>query len=1169
MNALNLTRPPNSTPAGVSGWTARLRIRLGLLMGLIFVLTLCAVSRPVTAQVRSDGQSHKLPTLDILERAHAQFAQGEYDRARQNYLKVLPAFPNNFDILSNLGYCYFVTGPRGYAEAARYYAQAYEINPRSAAVAHRLSECYMGLKKYQEAAAVEMKLARLPDAPAGAWERAAAAFAAAGDRANARKAYIAYLQRKPGDLLARCQLARLQGMDKNYADAAAQYGIVLSSNPNFISALVGMARVDSWQGRLDESIDLYNRVLQFEPENGEALSGTAFVFLWQKRYRQARELFARLYRRYPQDPEIARGLEQAQRGIESESFEAPQKHGNVADLMNYYRGRLSKNPNDVESLKALASFSADNQHCSQSIDFGRKAMEASNGAPSVRLALARSLRLCGKYPEAVSYYRQYLELQPGSEGVLYELADTLRRARRFPESIQVFRQVVQSDPANTDAQVGLGQSLAATGQYGEALGHFNQVLEMNPGYYDALQGKAYVLFWKDDYAGAKAIFEELERENPGDTQNSEALQEIARAENAAHWKALRPAADAPPRSWIDFYRKRLESCPKDREALKGLAYQESQLNQRQAAIHDYRHVLEIYPDDRDSKLELARLLSLDRQYASAISLYRQALQQDPEDASVQARLARVYVWSGQQREALEVYTHLLSEDPSNTGYLLAAAQIEMQLKNYDDARVKLSSLLAIDPANRSARLEMARLKTYQGKYGEALQDYDLLLKQNPQDAAALLGRARISFYQGNLPEAQIAATQAVEKQMNDFSSVFLLASIEHAQHHRRKTLCLLKQAEKLSPGDAQVASLRNRVLAETRVTLTTTAAYTREIGPPSQSSGRTGLPNEDLRMYTYGTLIAMDLFPATTSYLSFTSAPSDSPPGPLRDRNGNQIPTGITGATAPHSFLYRQSTRLGGWLTLRGGAGFTRFGPGELVPLPGQSRLAIGATQRPVGLAGVSFGLSTKLSLDLDATKSDMTYTPVSTRLGVIEDRLQGRINFFFNPRTELHLAYWYGRYTSENYSHTVVVNGVSQSTVLADQDQGRGGSIIFNRQVLHSSGFSLDLGYEGLIFGFAGQGQNVFLGFFNPSFYQRHEVVPRFYGPLWGPLGYDLSGGVGIQQTGRGAAIKNAWRVNPNLSVRVNRHLSLIFGYTHYNTAQILGPLRGNQVRFDTKWQY
>ncbi|HEV2246386.1 MAG TPA: hypothetical protein VGW37_07005 [Terriglobia bacterium] len=546
-----------------------------------------------------------------------------------------------------------------------------------------------------------------------------------------------------------------------------------------------------------------------------------------------------------------------------------------------------------------------------------------------------------------------------------------------------------------------------------------------------------------------------------------AAQSNSQVQQVAQRSALRPPADASPLLWIEFYRQRLQINPKDRDALKGLAYQESRLNQRQAAIQDYRHVLEFYPEDRDSRLELARLLTFDHQY------------------------------------------------------------------------------------------------------GAALTQYDLLLKRNPQDPAALLGRARIAFYRGKLPEAHTGAAQAVEEQPNDFSAVFLLASIEHAQHHRRITLRLLNQAERLSPGDAEVASLRSRVLAETRVTLTTTAAYAREIGPPSQSGGRTGLPNEDLRMYTYGTTIAMNLFPATISHVSFTSVPSDSPPGPLRDSNGNQIPTGITGAAAPYNFLYWQSTRFGRWLTVRGGAGFTRFGPGEPVSIPGQSDLVKGAAERPVGLAGVSFGLTKNLSLDLDATKSAITYTPLATRLGVIEDRLQARVNFFFRSRTELHLAYWYGRYTSEDYSHTVNLSGVPQGVVLADRDQGRGGSVVFTGHPLKSSGLSLDLGYEGLIEGFAGQGQNVFMGFFDPSFYQRHELVPRIYGSLFGPLGYDLSGGIGVQQTGREGAVTNAWQVSPSLSVRVSRHLSLTFGYTHYNTAQVLGPLRGNEVRFGTRWQY
>ena len=1157
---LPLTPARRGQPGGLDCWQG---------LAMLAVLAFCTSGLPATGQTRGSGQSQQLPALEVLQRAHTQFSQGDYENARRNYLKILPSFPGNFDILRDVAYCYFVTGPRGYAEAAKYYSQAYEINPRSTEVANRLFQCYMGLKKYREAAAVEVKVARLPGSPVIVWKRAAEAYAAARNHSDARRAYLAYLQRKPGDLLARCQLARMEGLDKNYSDAASQYRVVLSSNPTFIPALVGLARIYSWQGRLDSSLELYNRVLRFEPENSEALSGRAFVLLWQKHYRQAYEIFARLHRRYPRDTEVRRGLEEAQRAIESRTFASARNNGKVSELMNHYQEQTARTPKNAEAPEALTSVAADARDCSRTIEFGWKALESSHGSAAVLLALARSLRVCGEYPEAISYYQRYMQSQPGSQGALFELGDTLRRARRFPEAIQIFQRLVKSDSGNTDAQVGLGRSLAATGKYDEALAQFDQILEKHPGYYEALQGKAHVLIWKGEFGAAKEIFEGLEQKNPNDTQNSEALKDIARAEEAAHWSALRPLAGASAQSWIDFYRKRLESNPMDREALKGLAYQESQLNRQQAAIQDYRRVLELYPADRESKLELARLLGLTHQYGAAIRLYRQALEQDPQNTSVLAGLARVYVWAGQPREALDVYEHFLGQDPSNTSYLLAAAQMDAQLKDFDGALKRLFSLLSIDPGDRNARLELARLNTYQRQYGEALQEYEYLLKRNPQDPAALLGKARISFYQGKLSTAHSAASKAVEKKPDDVSSLFLLASIEHAQHHRRKTLSLLKQAEKVSPGDAQVASLRSRVLSESRVTLTTTVAYTREIGPPSQANGRTGLPNEDLRMFTYGTTIGMSLFPETNSYFSFTSAPSDSPPGPLRDSFGNQIPTGITGAAAPYSFLYRQSTRIGHWLTIRGGAGFTHFGPGQLVPVPGQNSLITGAAERPVGLAGVSIGLFRGITLDLDATKSAITYTPVSTRLGVIRDRLKGRLNFFLNPRTSLHLAYWYGRYTSEDYSHTVVLNGVSQSVLMADSDHGVGGTIDFSGRVWHSPGLSLDLGYEGALYAFAGQGQDVFMGFFNPRFYQRHQFVPRIYGSLWGPMGYDLSGGIGIQQTGHGAAVTSAWMVSPNISVRVSRHLSLILGYTHYNTAQILGPVRGNEVRFRTKWQY
>lgn len=1126
-------------------------------------------SAPRFQAVASQSQ-RKLSALELLERAHVRFAQGDYEGARTYYLQALPSFSSNFDVLKDLGYCYYVKGPSGYVEAAKYYERAYALNPRSGQVAEKLSQCYVALNMYQEAAAIEMRLAETPGSPPEVWKRAAEAYVEAGDDARATQAYIAYLQRKPGDVAARCALGRFYSLHKDYGNAAEQYRLVLFANPNYAAALVGLARILSWQGQLAPSLDLYDRALRFEPNNGEALSGKAFVLLWQKRDREALDLFETLDRRYPHDADIRRGLQEARTRIGARTFARAERNGAVSNLMANNRGRVAKNPHAQEAFRALTSSGAGTHPCNASIAYSRKALDLLKDNDDAKIALARSLRLCKDYTEAVVYYDKYLQSHPRAEGALYELGDTLRRARRFADALKAFQKLVQLDPHNLDGQVGLAQVLAATGEYDEALSRFDRVLAQKPDDYDAQQGKAYVLFWNNDFGPARALFRALAKRNPNDPQNPKELKDIAQAEAQAKWKAMRPSADAAPQRWIDFYRKRLSADPKDPEALKGLAYAKGENHERSAAIRDYRRALEIHPHDRDAKLDLAHLLGLDEQYPASLQLYREVLSEDPDDPQVLGSLARVYVWAHHPRQALGTYQRLLSQDAENPAYLLEAARLQFELKQYAQAHASLESLLSVDPENRDARLELARVDIARGQLENASKDYDLLLRDNPLDPDALLGKARTAFYQGKLQEAQATAAEALRERPKNFSSVYLLASIEHARHRRRKTLDLLSRADQLSPGNPEVALLRKRVLSEFAVTLTTTAAYAREIGPPSESGGRAGLANEDLRMYTYGTTIGLSLFPRTASYISYTALPTESPLSPERDSSGDQVPTGISGTVAPSEFLYRQSTRLGRGVTLRGGVGFVRFGPGGRVSVPGQGgTLTIRAADHNViGQAALGLAPTKKLSLDFDAGRSAITSTSTSTRFGVVEDRLKGRINYFFNARTQFHAAYWNGRFSSKPYVHVLATNGPPQNVTQADHEDSNRVSVTFKRTIFQSNVFSFDAGYEGVAYGFGTQG-NVYLGFFNPRFYQRHEFVPRIYGRLGGPFGYELSSGIGIQQLNHGGPVTRAWQATPDLSLRVNRHLTLIAGYTHYNTAQALGPLRGNAVWFTTRWRY
>ena len=88
-------------------------------------------------------------------------------------------------------------------------------------------------------------------------------------------------------------------------------------------------------------------------------------------------------------------------------------------------------------------------------------------------------------------------------------------------------------------------------------------------------------------------------------------------------------------------------------------------------------------------------------------------------------------------------------------------------------------------------------------------------------------------------------------------------------------------------------------------------------------------------------------------------------------------------------------------MTLRGGVGIQRFGPGVPVDLPNSAGPQPGATATPVGFIGGTFAPSSHLSFDFTRTRAGITYTPLAVSLGVVSSRTEGGVNITFDPRTD------------------------------------------------------------------------------------------------------------------------------------------------------------------------
>jgi len=572
-----------------------------------------------------------------------------------------------------------------------------------------------------------------------------------------------------------------------------------------------------------------------------------------------------------------------------------------------------------------------------------------------------------------------------------------------------------------------------------------------------------------------------------------------------------------------------------------------------AAIQAYKRALKLDPDDTDLKLGLARALSLGGHNEESKALYQQLLSKTPDDADALEGLGNAFLRSDHPFEARAIFERLVARHPANPELQIDLARVEVRQGHYKQAREILSAVLTFHPRHREARLQLAYVNLYQGRYAAALAGFTELLKADPTDFEALLGNARVYYFRGDIAYSYALVSKLVSDRPNDFDAVFLLANVERVRHHPQQALELLARADQLSPANTESVQLERTLRQEQAVTFHAGASYAREISAGNGSADLIGFSGQDLRRFVYESGFDFSTLPRTRSSVSFDAMPATSPGA-------------IGGVVVPSQFTYRQTTSIFPNLILRGGAGLIRFGPGGLEDIPGQPQPVSAATFRPLGFVSASYALKKNLNLDLTLARDPVPYTPLSVRMGVMESRLEAGLRYSFSSHTDLQLDLYTARYSSIRFQQLGLLNG-NPSLVEGGtrREPARGGSVTLVRNILRFERASLDMGYAGRAYGFTGSQQKDYMGFFNPAFYQVHQLTARAYGALHGPLGYDFSGGLGVQQVDTHQPLTQALNLTPALSYRVSHRLSLKLGYTHYNYAQSLGVIRGNGVTLST----
>jgi tetratricopeptide (TPR) repeat protein len=955
----------------------------------------------------------------------------------------------------------------------------------------------------------------------------AQALAQAGRLDEAEAAYENYLRLRPGDSGARLELGRLYGCGKQYIKALAEYDRVLATQPDYAPALTGKARIISWQGKYLEGLSLYNRVLEFEPDNGDAATGRAFTLLWMGRAEEARQEFGDLDQRFPGDLDVEQGLKQAEAAIAEIQRPTPSPEQFLAAA-------------DCLQIDALVQAGLPEHGRDQSWNLGA----------------ARALATCKEYAKAVLLFRENFAAAPADPKALADFGDALLKVGGTAEAIPVLRMAVYTDPASPAARIGLARALAWVQQYGEALAVYDDALHLAPGNYDALQGQAFVLLWTGRRGEAQAIFHDLQARQPTDSANESALKEIARQDDAAYWGSQKPLPGAPPAAFGNYYKKFVDAHPQDTAARNCLASWQMKTLDWPGAEREYRQVLALSPGNHEARIGVARALAMQNRYEESEHVLNSLLQENSDDAEAMESLAQDHAWQSHFIDAEGLFRKLTIQHPLSLQYRLELASVQIRHKEFRAATANLWRVLKRAPRNREARNQLALAALGQGHYLEANQWFDAVLRTDPLNYAARLGKARVAYFRGSFELAHRQAERLRDERPDDFDTLFLLANIANAQRERHNALRLLQHAGAVMPGDPDVQEMEKQVEDQSHQTFSTTVSYAREIGSPTPQGQLVGTGDEDLRLFGYGSTWRFSFLPRTDSSLSVNYLPVSTE-------------TGLSGEGSPSQFLYCQSTRLNRW-TLRAGVGMVRFGPGDSTIIPSQTSPITSATNRVLALAGASYAKSARTTLSFDYTQSAIPYTPTSVRMGVREKRATARIDYRFGPRDTAYAAAWFAQYTSEAYLHLTYKHGLLLTkSFVADRDDARGGEWAFIHLVHKSRALSAEGGYRGLGYGFSSHHRGIYMGYFNPGFYQQHQMTARLYGQPRRRWSYDLQAGWGIQQVEEGQAFTRALLVKPQITYALSPRLRVGLSFTHYNSAQSLGLVRGNAMDLTTDWSF
>ncbi|PSB19800.1 hypothetical protein C7B76_06995, partial [filamentous cyanobacterium CCP2] len=598
---------------------------------------------------------------------------------------------------------------------------------------------------------------------------------------------------------------------------------LLESDASNLEARSQRALLYGYQGQFAEAIADYEVVLAAEPTPDRIL-GAAEVYTYSGNYPQGLALFEAYLRTNPTIPTnqvSAYGL-------------ALQETGRADRAIQVLSSRLATLPRLDETAIQIRTTLATAYQRNNQLDAALTTLEPLRGA-SATLPLARALSAIGRaeddlniYAEAVTLYRQILEQTPNpSPGLRTEIADVLSEfPMTQPQALMMYQALISEQPENQSLQI---KQLVVANQIGqisrtelyEQLQAVLQTLptaksekrllaqalirvdppapDLLPTYQTLLQSDvdvpflqfrlAQIYLQQGNFTNARQALRAYSATPIGsqDFAPELLLAEIDRREGNLNTSAQRYEAilAANPRPAIVT------------NALRGLAGIRLAQGQLNDALAIYDQLLAANPEDLVSQLGKASIAyqtqQISRSEAESVLDRWQRAEPVTEPPPEVFNLAGVLPASVDRQP---LYLALLTLEPDNLAINRRLVQV-LAVRDPDEARRRVNELVVRDPENLNVYYVQGEFAQTIGDLELAGQSYETILAQQPDNPDALSALGGVRFQQQRYSEATDLFTRVLSLRPNDLETRRVLAELSAAQDQPIAALEQLREVQTL------------------------------------------------------------------------------------------------------------------------------------------------------------------------------------------------------------------------------------------------------------------------------------------------------------------------------------------------------------------------------------